>query len=132
MAPRPITGRTEDAEAPFLDAAFWKKGVRIVGFVDRSFVTQNGECYVVVLDEAVEIDGEMEEKVSIGAMKGFQMALQAANYPKLHKGDLLVAECTGLTPPKKENHSPRVNFAVEITPGARREEQTPVPVDQWH
>jgi hypothetical protein len=130
MAPRPITGRTEDAEAPFLDAAFWKKGVRIVGFVDRSFQTQNGECYVVVLDEAVEIDGELEEKVSIGAMKGFQMALQAANYPKLHKGDLLVAECTGLTPPKKENHSPRVNFAVEITPGARRED--PVPVDQWH
>jgi hypothetical protein len=127
---KPITGRTEDAEAPFLDAAFWKKGLRIVGFVDRSFQTQNGECYVLVLQDPVEIDGEPEEKVSIGAMKGFQMALQAANYPKLHKGDLLVAECTGLTAPKKEGHSPRVNFAVEITPGARRE-APPVPESEW-
>lgn len=127
---KPIKGRTEDAEARFLDASFWKKGVRIVGFVDRSFQTVNGECYVLVLQDPAEIDGESEEKVSIGAMKGFQMALQAANYPKLHKGDLLVAECTGLTTPKKEGHSPRVNFAIEITPGARREEPS-VPESQW-
>jgi hypothetical protein len=122
-----ITGRTEDAVNPFLGADFWKKGVSVKGFVERTFQIpgQAGDCFTLALSEPVEIGDLSEEIVNIGGLKGFQMALQSTNY-HLRKGDFVELECTGmeeLTPEKKKKgHSPRINFKIAITPGNHSDE----------
>jgi len=105
-------GRTEDAGAPFLGADFWKRGVKIVAKVVRCFDSANGPCAVLRLAEPVTLNGEPTEEVSIGNLKGFVMALQAAGLDRLQVGDSVYIECTGLTPTTKGHE--RTDFCVEV------------------
>lgn len=118
MTEQVFKGRTEDAEAQFLDAHFWSKDKVVVGVIERSFETQNGVCFVLRAMKPVAIDGEEVERFSVGNMAGFKMALQAAGLTALRVGDKLWMKCTGVTPPTKEGYSPRVNFEVEVTRAA--------------
>jgi hypothetical protein len=106
-------GRTEDADSVFLSAEFWKPGVRIAGKVIRTFGSENGPCYVLDLVNAVELDGERVDEVSIGSLTGFRMALQAAGLERLQVGDQIHLECTGLKATTKG--SPRPNFGIEVS-----------------
>lgn len=115
MTEKVYRGRTEDAAAPFLGAEFWAEGKSAVGVIMRSFDTQNGVCFVLNLVAPVMLDGEEIDRVSVGNMAGFKMALQAAGLQGLRIGDKLAIECTGKTPSKKEGNSPRVDFTVEVT-----------------
>lgn len=118
--PRQFRGKTEDAEAPFLGAEFWKKGVKIAGVVTRVFETQldegkRGVCYVVRLVEPMELAGEEVEEVSVGNLTGFLMAMQGAKVSALLPNDKLYLECTGVKEARKPGFSPRINFALEVT-----------------
>jgi hypothetical protein len=106
-------GRSENADAVFLSAEFWKAGVKAAGTVVRTFGSENGPCYVLDLINAVEFDGERVDQVSIGNLTGFRMALQAAGLERLQVGDQVHLECTGLKPTSKG--SPRANFEIEVT-----------------
>ena len=106
-------GRTEDADSVFLGAEFWKQGVKIAGKVIRTFESENGPCYVLDLVNAVSLDGELVEQVSVGNLTGFRMALQAAGIEGLKVGDQVHLECTGLKATQKG--SPRANFEIEVT-----------------
>ena len=117
-------GKTEDATAPILSAGFWKKGTQIKGKVTRSFQTDNGPCYSVQLPAPIKVnrkftypqDEGVEEldKVSVGSLKGFEMALQISGVPegKLIAGDKVQITCTGTTPSGKGND--QVNFDIQI------------------
>lgn len=115
-------GRTEDAEAPFLSAGFWREGKSVTGKLVKAFTVKavnGGEpqpCFVLELDDPVEVDGEEQERVSIGNMAGIKMALQGCKPPLtgLRIGDVIRLECTGVKPAKKEGFSPRVNFELEV------------------
>jgi hypothetical protein len=115
MADKVFKGRTEDAEAPFLSADWWKPGSKIVGTVDRSFMAGEQKCYGLSLLVPVAIDGEETTQVSLGSMAGLRMALQAARLVEFQPRDRVVLVCTGKTPSKKEGNSPRVDFEVEVT-----------------
>jgi len=106
-------GRTEDADAPFVDGKFWKEGASIAGKVIRTFDTENGPCSVLELLDSVRIDGEAVDQVSIGNLTGFRMALQAAGIQNLQVGDAVHLKCTGLKSTTKG--SPRPNFEIEVT-----------------
>lgn len=117
-------GKTADAGAPILSAKYWTKGKQILGTVLRTFSTENGECYVIQLNKPIEVDRENTyppvpgkeklEKVSVGALKGFGMALQAAGLPgaKLLVGDKVQISCTGTTPSGKGND--QIDFDVQV------------------
>ncbi|MGH9780304.1 MAG: hypothetical protein ACRD33_00670 [Candidatus Acidiferrales bacterium] len=105
-------GRTEDADAPFLDAKFWTPGTKVAGKVIRTFQSENGPCAVLALVEPVKLDGKSEEVASIGNLTGFRMALQAAGLDVLLVGDQVHVECTGKT--STDKGSPRVNFEIEV------------------
>jgi hypothetical protein len=115
MGERVFKGRTEDAEAPFLSAEFWKQGVKVSGVVDRVFEIEHRKNYALTLVKSVDLDGEPYDIVSIGESAGLRMAMQAARVRQLLEGDKVVVECTGTTAPKKAGNSPRVNFAIEVT-----------------
>ena len=117
MAEQKFSGKTEDAESPFLGAKFWKKGLSVIGIVERSFETENGMCFVCKTAKPLTVDGVEVERFSIGNMAGFKMALQAAGLTALRIGDKLYIACTGETAPTKAENSPRVNFEVEVTRG---------------
>lgn len=110
-------GRTEDAEAPFLTADFWREGVVIRGAVEKLFNTKlnNMPCYVLNLEDPIEVGGESQDRVSVGNMAGFQMAMQAAGVTQLRAKDIIELECTGVKKSKKEGYSDRVNFDLKVT-----------------
>jgi hypothetical protein len=87
---------------------------KIVGTVRRMFTTRNGPAYVIALTTPVLVDGHEESEVSVGALKGFQMALQASGVNELRVGDVVHIEATGAEPAKEKGQSERVNFAVEV------------------
>jgi len=106
-------GKTEDAASPILGASWWEKGKRIMGRVVRSFRTANGTCYELKLGSPVVVgDFGLIDRVSVGALKGFGMALAAAGLDGLRRGDSVLLECTGSTATEKGN--PMVNFVVEV------------------
>jgi hypothetical protein len=107
-------GTTEDAGGQFLGSEFWKKGVRIEGTITGSFQTEIGTSYSLSLKNQVQVNGKKEDKVSIGGLKGLNMALRAAGIPnqELLPGDAVVIECTGTTPTDKGN--PQINFKVLV------------------
>lgn len=105
-------GKTSDAQSTLLGAKAWKKGMRIEGTVTREFQTQNGACYEISLKTPVKILGNTEKKVSIGALKGFHMALNAAGVEELQINDRVIIECTGTTGTTKGND--RVDFQVVL------------------
>jgi len=105
-------GKTSDAQSPLLGADFWKKGVRIEGVIQREFSMQTGPGYEISLRTPVKVAGAMEKKVSIGALKGLKMALNAAGVEDWQVGDKVVIECTGSTKTTKGND--RVDFAIAL------------------
>jgi len=119
-----FAGKSEDASAPILSAEFWKKGTKISGQVVRSFKTNNGICYTIQLLSKISVNRantypkakgtEDLDKVSVGSLKGFEMALQASGVPegKLLFGDKVVIICTGRTPSGKGND--QVDFEIEV------------------
>jgi hypothetical protein len=109
---RTFGGSTQDAQSLILGAKHWKKGMQIKGSVTRNFETTNGICYEIVLEKPITLNGKSEKKVSIGALKGFHMALNAAGLEELETGDKIAIECTGVTATDKGN--PRVDFKVAV------------------
>jgi hypothetical protein len=107
-------GSTEDAGGGFLGSDFWKKGVRIEGVVTGTFETSTGLAWSIRLNKEVSVDGEKTDRVSIGGLKGFAMALRAAGVPdgELLTGDGIIAECTGTTPTGKGND--QINFKILV------------------
>ena len=118
-AAKVFEGRTLDVDAPFLSGAFWEVGKKIRGEVihikDTIFDGKSSLAYVLELDEPVEVDGDDWERVSIGGLAGFKMALQACGVPRLFLKDQIEMECESIKLSKKENYSPRPNFRVLIT-----------------
>jgi hypothetical protein len=116
--PQHFQGRTEDASSIFLGADFWEKGMKVSGTVARVFEVKGDDgpatCYELKPVDGVEIDGEKQDKVSIGNLTGFRMALQAAGVDKLRVRDMIAITCTGYEKAKKEGHSDRANFEVDI------------------
>jgi hypothetical protein len=109
-----FTGTTEQAGGSFLGADFWKKGVRIEGVVQGTFETSVGKSYSIALNKPTKVNGNVEENVSIGGLKGFNMALRAAGVPDqdLMTGDAIIIECTGFTKTGKGND--QINFKVLV------------------
>jgi hypothetical protein len=123
--PKVFNGKTEDAEAPFLDAGFWIPDTKIMAIVERSWMSSNGECYVLNLAAPVKINKLEESRVSIGNLTGFRMAMDAAGLKKLLVGDFIEVECTGIISPKKQGQSPRPNFAIKVTRPASADPDEP-------
>ena len=111
-----FTGNTEEAGGSFLGADFWKKGMTVEGVVTGTFQTSTGEAYSLTLRKPVKVNGEDEEKVSIGGLKGFLMALRAAGVPdqQLLAGDALVIQCTGTEKASKPGYNDQINFKVTV------------------
>jgi len=129
MAKKVFQGDTSDATAPILGASYWKEGLEIQGTVIAKFDTQNGPAYNINLAKAITVDGailkpplqgpQVLPRISIGNMKGFEMAIRAAGTDKLLPGDVIRLKCTGTTPTDKGNDM--VNFKIRI----EREEIAP-------
>ena len=111
-----FTGETKDAGGQFLGAEFWKKGTRVEGVVQGTFETSNGLSYSLHLTKKVKVDGADVDRVSVGALKGFRMALQAAGVPnsELLAGDAVIIECTGLDDSTKSKGNAMVQFKVLV------------------
>lgn len=110
-------GRTLDADAPFVGGDFWETGKWIQGEVTKvkpSTLGGHKFSYLVELESPVEIDGEEWDRVTIGGLTGFSMALQAAGIDRLYPKDLIRMECESIKKPKKEGYSPRPNFAITV------------------
>lgn len=110
-----FVGRTADAEAPFLSGAFWKPGVGVKGVVSKLFQDKEQRvCYVLDLDSPVEIDGAEWDRVSLGNLAGFVMAMSAAKIERLRVKDHIELECEDVKAATKEGYSPRPNFNLKI------------------
>ncbi|HLZ50830.1 MAG TPA: hypothetical protein VKP61_08775 [Candidatus Acidoferrum sp.] len=72
-------------------------------------------CYVLDLEKPVEIDGAEWDRVSLGNLAGFVMALSAAKIERLRVRDVLELECEDVKAPTKEGYSPRPNFNLKLT-----------------
>lgn len=105
-------GRSDNVQGVFLGSEFWEEGTKIIGTVLGSFSTENGVCYRIHLSKPVEVAGQTEELVSIGALKGFGMALQDAGLTGLQPKDKIVVLCTGRKQTGKA--SPLVEFEIEV------------------
>ncbi len=118
MSGKVFEGRTVDAEAPFLSGEFWEVGKIVVGKVVRVYPTtldgKTSLAYVVELSEPVTIDGEDWDRVSIGNLAGFRMALQAGGIEELIVNDVIEMECESIKAAKKPGYSPRRNFRVKV------------------
>ena len=108
-------GRSDNVQGVFLGSEFWEEGTKIIGTVLGSFVTENGVCYRVGLGKPVKVAGSEEQLVSIGALKGFGMALQDAGLTGLQLKDKIVLVCTGRKQTGKA--SPLVEFEIEVHRG---------------
>lgn len=115
-------GRTVDADAPFLGAEFWKEGVSLTGIVSKVFEVENvkdgiakkNKAYVLLVKDPIEIDGEEWDRVSVGSLAGFKMALDVAKVNALLVKDIVTITCEGFTASKKEGYSPRLNFKITV------------------
>ncbi|SRR6266851_6196065 len=114
-------GRTEDAEAPFLNAEFWQIGRIIRGVVYRTKETEiegkKSPAIELDLETPVEIEGEEWERVSVGNLSGIRMALQNYRPNVIKSKDFLELECVSIKKAKKEGFSDRINFRVKVIPG---------------
>src|SRR5260370_20773084 len=115
-------GWTVDAEAPFVGAEFWPEGRTISGIVSKIFDTDNEEggvrvktrAYVLLIQIPVELDGEEWDRVSIGSLAGFKMAMDAAGISGLLLKDIVTLTCEGKSKAKKEGYSDRLNFKLSV------------------
>jgi hypothetical protein len=117
-----FSGKSENG-SPIIGAKYWKKGTKIAGIVKGSFETSVGRAYNVSLLDEITVPGEYlsppskgpqkGQEWSIGALKGFEMALRAAGCGDLQPRDRFVLVCTGTEKTNKGND--RVNFEIEVT-----------------
>jgi hypothetical protein len=107
-----FVGNTQDASAPFAGADFWKKGVRVEGQVYASFNTENGTSFNLKLTKEVNIKGEKTDQISVGGLKGMEMALRQSGAQQFQVGDNVIIECIGSTPTDKG--SARLDFKVLV------------------
>lgn len=115
------TKRLEE-KCPILGANFWQAGISVSGKVVRPFTTANGECYEIATDKPLTIDGAdcfpvetgkvTTQRIGVGAMKGFGMALAQAGIDRLQGGDKITITATGEVASGKG--SPMVTFEVEV------------------
>ena len=89
-------------------------GKNIAGTVIRIFSTELGPNAVIHLTKPVVKAGVTLHEVTMGGLKGFVMALQAAGLEFLEKGDAVYIEATGKVQPEGEGFSPMVTFSVEV------------------
>lgn len=111
-----FTGTTEDAGGAFLGADFWKKGQKVEGVVTGTFQTSTGLAYSLTLKKPVTVNGSEEDRVSVGGLKGFLMALRAAGVPdqELLPGDAIIIECTGFEKSTRPGYNDQINFKVAV------------------
>jgi hypothetical protein len=110
-----FTGRTADAEAPFLSGAFWKPGVHVRGVVSKVFQDKEQRTnYVLDLESPVTLDGAEWDRVSVGNLAGFVMAMNSAKIERLRVKDIIEMECEDVKAPTKEGYSPRPNFKIKV------------------
>lgn len=114
-------GKTE-AGAPIIGAKFWKKGVSIRGTVTGVFDTRVGKAYNLKLMDEISVPGPFLSPAtkgvvkglqwSVGALKGFEMAIRASGCGQLQVGDYVEISCTGSESTTKGND--RVDFAIKV------------------
>jgi len=124
-----FTGRTVDADAPFLGAAFWTDGKSVTGIVSKIFDTEverkgqlvKAKALQLLLNEPVEVDGEEWDRVSVGNLAGIKMAIDVAkdeNGRPLGGGiilkDIVTLTCESRKKAKKPDYSDRLNFKLEL------------------
>src|SRR5713226_8362018 len=111
-------GRTVDADAPFVGGNFWEVGKVIRGEITKIKPSmldgKSSLIYVVELEAPVDIDGEEWDRVSLGNLTGFQLAMQDAGIERLFLKDVIELECESVKKPKKEGYSPRPNFLLKV------------------
>src|SRR5260370_39142345 len=81
-----FAGRTVDADAPFLGAEFWTDGKAVTGIVSKIFDTEverkgvlvKAKAMVLLLSEAIEVDGEGRDRGSVWNLDGIRMAIETA------------------------------------------------------
>jgi hypothetical protein len=122
-------GRSENG-APIISAGFWKKGVSILGTVSGVFDTSAGKCYNLSLRDELSVPGEFlspkqkgsvkGHEFSIGALKGFQMAVRACGCGDLQVKDFVKITCIGFEKTFKGND--RVDFEIEVTRDGKNRE----------
>ncbi len=126
MAEKHFTGKTSDVDAPFVPAAFWEVGKTIKGVVAKVksevYEDKPQTVYVLELEEEVVIDDEAWDRVSIGNLRGFGMALEAAKSiddqrlpnQRLALMDTVTIQCEKIRKAKKEGYSDRVDFIIDV------------------
>jgi hypothetical protein len=117
-----FSGSTDEA-SPLLAAIYWKRGTSIAGTFTGTFTTSAGECFQFNLKEPMKVDGKhcspsfdgsrVLKAVSVGALKGFAMALRATGAMPLHIGDFVEISCIGSSPSGKG--SDMVRFAINVS-----------------
>lgn len=119
-----MQGNTKDAATPILKQSFWSKGTVLAGKVIREFETNTGNCYELALGRELRVDAKHLStpeqlsgtqnltRVGIGAMKGLNMAINAAGTDRFHPEDVVEIRCLGETDTGKAN--PRTDFEVII------------------
>lgn len=115
-------GNTSDRRAPILGAKYWKKGVSLTGTFVRAFPTANGECYEFELGREMEFPGDVcspvsevpvkTHRISVGAMKGFMMAVADSGCGEFKLNDRVTIECQGAKDSGKQ--SEMVLFSVFV------------------
>ncbi len=124
-----FTGKTTDADAPFLGAEFWTDGKSVTGIVSKIFDTEverkgvlvRAKALQLLLYEPVDVDGEEWDRVSVGNLAGIKMAIDVAKDESgkpLGGGiilkDIVTLTCEGRKKAKKADYSDRLNFILEI------------------
>jgi hypothetical protein len=123
----------------FLPASWWKKGTKLACAVLSTHKSQNGPYIVVRLVKPDKISvpskdgrGSMQyDYAKIGNLAGITLArmaaLEEAKIKYFLPGDKLFFECTGITPPEQEGHSPSPNFTIEVGREEAPAEKSEVP-----
>lgn len=113
--------KTEEG-GPILGAEFFNKdGVSVQGIFQHSFPTKVSSereklCFAFVAVQPFEavIEGKKTtiKKYAVGAMKGFEMALQANECGEFQKGDVVKITRIGTT--KTKHDSDRIDFDLVV------------------
>jgi hypothetical protein len=125
-------GKSESG-APIISAGWWKKGANITGVVMGVFDTAVGKCYNLALRNEISVPGEFlspKQKGtvkgtdwSMGALKGFEMAIRSSGCGGLRVKDFVRITCVGFEDTNKGN--PRVDFEIEVTRDPKAQSDIP-------
>jgi hypothetical protein len=111
------TGRSDEIAVPLLGAEFWKQGTEVAGVLEsRREQKVGGFAYRLLLDAALNIDGEDETVVELPSLTGVKNALESLKVKgyQLKKGDMWRVECVGIKKSKKEEFSDSPEFQIDV------------------